>query len=84
MKKYALNLNESNRILSICKILPNGDYTGMPLVDSFPKENLYDYLYINNEFVYDPIVAPKPVETPSRLDVLEAKLTYTAMMTDTL
>ena len=27
---------------------------------------------------------PDPVETPSQLDVIEAQVTYTAMMTDTL
>ena len=27
---------------------------------------------------------PEPAETPSQLDVIEAQVTYTAMMTDTL
>lgn len=27
---------------------------------------------------------PEPVQTPSQLDVIEAQVTYTAMMTDTL
>ncbi len=27
---------------------------------------------------------PEPVHTPSQLDVIEAQVTYTAMMTDTL
>lgn len=27
---------------------------------------------------------PEPVKTPSQLDIIEAQITYTAMMTDTL
>ena len=80
----ALNLNNENRILSACKVLPKGIYTNMPIVESLPEGNICDYQYINNEFVYNPLPKKERVETPSQLDVIEAQVTYTAMMTNTL
>lgn len=82
--KCALNLAENNRILSAWKVLPNGNYDGMPIVDELPEGNIVDYLYINNEFVYDKLPKPVVEEIPSQLDIIEAQVTYTAMMTDTL
>lgn len=82
----ALNLAEDNRILSVWKVLPNGNYDGMPIVEKLPEGNLPDYQYVNNEFIYNPL--PKEevnvVEKPSQLDIIEAQITYTAMMTGTL
>ena len=82
----ALNLSEDNHILSACKVLPKGNYDNMPIVDTLPEGNLPDYQYIDNEFIYNPL--PKEevaaVEKPSQLDIIEAQVTYTAMMTDTL
>ena len=60
--KYALNLAADNRILSAWVVLPNGNYDGMPIVDTIPEGNLPDYLYVNGEYVYDPI--PKPSVLP--------------------
>ena len=82
--KYVLNLSEDNRILSAWKVLPNGNYDGMSLVDTLPDGNIADYLYINNEYIYDPIPEVVVEEKPSQLDIIEAQVTYTAMMTDTL
>lgn len=59
---FALNISEDNRILSACKVLPNGNYDGMPIVDTLPEGNLPDYLYVNGEYVYDPL--PKPSDIP--------------------
>ena len=36
---YALNLNEENRILSACVVLPNGDYTAYEIVDRLPDKS---------------------------------------------
>ena len=55
----------------------------MPLVDSFPEDNLLDYQYINGEYIYNPVIE-ELIEKPSKFDILEAKLIYIAMMTDTL
>lgn len=53
---YYLNLDKkTSRVLS-ASILFNG--TSMPgniKVETLPNGNLYDYLYINGEFVYSPI-----------------------------
>ncbi len=59
---YALNLAENNRILSACVVLPNGNYDGMPLVDVLPEGDITDYLYVNKQYVYDPLPKPEPPE----------------------
>lgn len=82
--KYALNIAEDKRILSACVVLANRSYNNMPLVDTLPEGNIADYLYINNEYIYDPIPVVEIEETPSQLDIIEAQVTYTAMMTNTL
>lgn len=80
---YALNLSEDNRILSVCVYLEGFEYEN--IVDEFPDGDITDYKYINGKYVYDPLTKPEePEEQPSQLDVLEAQVTYTAMMTDTL
>ena len=38
----------------------------------------------NGEYTIEDDGQPEPAETPSQLDVIEAQVTYTAMMTDTL
>ena len=45
-------------------------------------KNIHEYKYINDEFVHDPLPTEEPKAT--QLDVIEAQVTYTAMMTDTL
>lgn len=81
----ALNLNEENRILSACKVLPAGIYTGMPIVDNIPDDNIYDYQYIDGEFIYNPLpVIEEDTWQPTQLDTIEAQVIYTAMMTGTL
>lgn len=81
---YALNLDNDNRILSACVVLPSTPDT-MPRVDSLPGGNINDYLFVNGEYVFDPVPTPEPPEPePTDFDRLEAQVTYTAMMTDTL
>lgn len=46
----------------------------------FNKQN--DYKIIDGELVYDPV--PEAEAEATQLDVIEAQVTYTAMMTDTL
>lgn len=66
---YALNINkEDNRILSACKMLPKGNYDDMPQVTELPlkedgtPDNIADYLYVDGEYVYEPLPEPEPVE----------------------
>ena len=82
MSKYALSLAKDSRILYAT--FEKFSTVGSVLVDSLPDGNIADYLYQNGEFVYDPIPEPETVETPSQRDRIEAQVTYTAMMTDTL
>lgn len=80
--KYALNLAEDGRILSVTY----EEYAPIDavLVDSLPDGNISDYKYINGQYVHDPIPVEKVEQKPSQLDIIEAQVTYTAMMTDTL
>ena len=81
---YALNLDTDSRILSACVALPSTPDT-MPRVDSLPNGDVTDYLYKGGKYVYDPLPTPEPPEPePTDFDRLEAQVTYTAMMTDTL
>lgn len=81
---YALSLDDNNRILSVCVVLP-ATPEDMPHVETLPEGDIDDWLYVNNTYVYDPLPAPpEPEPEPSDFDRLEAQATYTAMMTDTL
>ena len=83
MSKYAIAIAEDNRIIYATFEKYAGNNT--VIVDSIPDGDITDYLYVNGDFVYDPLPEPEPVtEEPSQLDRVEAQVTYTAMMTDTL
>lgn len=56
---FALNLNEDNRVLSVT--YPQYAPENAPQVETLPEGDVYDYLYVNGEFVYDPLpVEPQP------------------------
>ena len=62
----ALCLYEDNRIHSAWKVLPDGNYDGMPIVDTLPEGNLPDYLYVNGAYVYDPLPVPSYLPVANR------------------
>ena len=64
MNIYALCLYEDNRIHHACVALPKGDYGDMPIVDTLPDGNPPDYLYVNGEYIYDPIPEVEPSNVP--------------------
>ena len=69
---YALNLDpETSRVLSVTEDQYGAE--GQPRVESFPDDNVSDYLYIDGEFVYGPL--PKPEPEPDREALLEARIT---------
>lgn len=70
----ALCLHEDNRIHSAWKVLPNGNYEGMPIVESLPEGNLPDYLYVNGEYVYDPIPKVEVKPEPTAQDDTDAMM----------
>ena len=72
---YALNLNEESRILSAT--FANFAAEGQPIVDSLPDGDISDFLYIDGEFIHDPIPKPEKVETETTDDVLNALLGVT-------
>lgn len=80
--KYALNLAEDGRILSATyeEFAP----ADAVLVDELPEGNIADYRYVDGEYVHDPLPVEPVIVEPTQLDVIEAQVVYTAMMTDTL
>ena len=70
---YALNLNEDNRILSVTydKYAPKSQ----PRVDTLPDGDVNDYLFVNGEYVYDPLpMPPTPTPEPTADEILDALL----------
>lgn len=58
--RYALNLAEDSRILSVTYekyATPN-----QPLVDALPEGDVADYKYINGRYIYEPLPEPEPPE----------------------
>lgn len=50
---YYLNLDkETNRVLSASLLFNGTSMPGSTAVEALPDGNLYDYLYVNGEFVY--------------------------------
>ena len=71
--KYKFNQSSDEENL-VEKIIPYSD-----VAISIAKEEAY-----NGEYTIEDDGQPDPAQTPSQLDVIEAQVTYTAMMTDTL
>ena len=59
--KYALNLATDSRILSAT--FEKYASKDAVLVEEFPKDNLSDYLYVEGEYIYSPIIKEE-VENP--------------------
>lgn len=86
---YVLNLGEDKRVLSAGVMMPNMNYDGHVIVNRLPDTSdgkwLADYYYKSDKYVYDPLPRLEESENqPSQVDIIEAQVTYTAMMTDTL
>lgn len=64
MSKIVLSLDENNRITCPSETLPDGNYEGMPIVDTLPDGDFRDYLYVSGEYVYDPIPKEEPSNVP--------------------
>lgn len=64
--KYALSLAEDNRILHATYEEFATD--GMPIVDELPEGDIYEYRYVNGEYIHDPLPKPDPEPTPSEDD----------------
>lgn len=76
-KLYALNLAEDGRVLSATEDQYGAE--GQPRVATLPKDDIYNYKYIDGELVYDPLPQPEPPEPVETADaVLNALLGITA------
>ena len=68
--------------MKILKCMYNGTEQVLPCTEDmiqWAKENA-----VNGEYTIEDDGQPTPAEKPSQLDIIEAQVTYTAMMTDTL
>ena len=74
--KYALNVNESGRILSAT--FEKYATKNMPLVDALPEGDISDYIYKDGEYIHNPIPKTeqpeKPVDLNERVAALEEAL----------
>lgn len=68
--RYALNLADDGRILSVT--YEQYAAPGQPIVDTLPEGNVNDYLYVNGEFVYDPLPVPDTALT-AETNILKGK-----------
>jgi hypothetical protein len=81
---YALNLTEDGRVLSVT--YPMFAPKDAVKVDELPDGDVSEYRYdvTTGEFIHDPLPEPEVDEQPTQLDIIEAQVTYTAMMTGSL
>lgn len=74
--KYALNLAEDGRILSVT--FEQYASPGMPIVDNLPGgegADVTDYLFVDGQYVYDPLPRPEPpAPEPTADEILDALL----------
>lgn len=72
MSKYALNLNEDGRILSVT--YESYAIAGTPVSDTLPDGDISDYKYINGEFIYEPLPELIQSQEPTIEDVINTLL----------
>ena len=70
--KYAINIAEDGRILSACVMLEGISYENMPCVDFLPDGNIYEYRYINGEYLYNPLPMDDTINEPSEIEDLSS------------
>lgn len=74
--KYALNLSDEGRILSAT--FQKYASENMPIVDTLPDGDISEYLYLDGEYIHDPLPLPEPPkEEETTDDVLNALLGVT-------
>lgn len=71
--KYALNLADAGRILSAT--YEEYAFDGNALVDELPEGDISDFLYVDGQYVHDPLPKPEQPEPDATTDdVLNALL----------
>ena len=70
---------------NICTITEEGEFlSAVEMGWSEANEEIAKLEAYNGEYSIEDDGQPESAETPSQLDIIEAQVTYTAMMTDTL
>lgn len=70
---YALNLGDDGRVLSAAEDQYGAE--GQPRVATLPEGDLYDYKYVDGEFIYDPLPKPDPeLQEPTADELLDILL----------
>lgn len=69
---YALNLSDDGRILSAT--YPQFAPENATVVEELPEGNIYEYRYINGEFVHEPLPVEENIEDPTEADDTAAML----------
>ena len=77
---YALNLGAGGRVLSVT--WPKYAPSDAPKVETLPEGNTCDYLYVDGEFIYDPL--PEEPEPEDPMDTLQKKVISLQEQNDTL
>lgn len=74
--KYALSLANDGRILSVTyEKFATADAV---IVDVLPKGDIYEYRYVNGEYIHDPLPEPElPAADPTVDDILNVMLGVT-------
>lgn len=80
--KYALNLAEDKRILSAT--YPKYAPADAVIVDALPEGDISDYLYVDGQYVFDPLPEPEPPAPAPTEDSVwdELDAAYTAGYTE--
>ena len=77
---YALNLGAGGRVLSVT--WPKYAPSNAPKVETLPEGDTCDYLYVDGEFIYDPL--PEEPEPEDPMDALQKKVISLQEQNDTL
>jgi hypothetical protein len=72
---YGLTLDKDNRVLAV-GIYHQGFPDDVVVVETLPDGNHMDYLYVDGQYVYDPLPEPEQPEATTD-DVLNALLGVT-------
>lgn len=80
-----IKINKKNRITAASiKYHCGAGEIKVEIPSEIDIESIHEYLYVNGAFVHDPLPIESVEESPSQLDIIEAQVAYTAMMTGTL
>ena len=72
--RYALSLDDNGRILSV-SFYNEHTPKDVPVVEEIPDGNVYEYIFVNGQFIHDPLPEPEPpVAEPTADEILNARL----------